>query len=58
MIPSSKGILFECPSGPQVVTTIDHVLFDALRKTIIDIIRDCGILLDFFYRQPIYVGDG
>ncbi|KAL5159765.1 hypothetical protein HKD37_15G044026 [Glycine soja] len=31
---------------------------DALRKTIVDAIGGCTILLDIFYCQPIYVGDG
>jgi len=31
---------------------------DALRKTIADVIEDNKILLDLFYHQPIYIGDG
>ena len=49
MIPSSEGILFECPSSPQVITITNHMSLGALRKTIIDI--ECYIiLLDLFYR--------
>ena len=57
MIPSSEGILFECPNVLQVVTISDHMSLDALRKTIIDAIGGCRILLDIFYHQPIYDGD-
>ena len=57
IISSSKGILFESPSDPQVITISDHMSLDALRKIIIDAIGGCTILLDIFYRQPIYVGD-
>ena len=42
----------------QVVTVSDHILLYALRKIIIDIIEGCRILLDLFYHQPIYIGDG
>ena len=31
--------------------------FDVLRKIIMDTIESKRILLDLFYRQPIYVGD-
>ena len=32
IIPSSEGILFECPSGPQVITISDNMSLDALGK--------------------------
>ena len=50
MIPSYEGMLFEYPSSPQVITISDHMLLDALRKTIIDAIRGCRFLLYLFYR--------
>ena len=50
--------MFESPSGHQDITISDHRSLDALRKAIIDVIRGCRILLDFSYRQPIYVSDG
>ena len=31
--------------------------FDAVRKIIVDVNRGCRILLDLFYRQPIYIDD-
>ena len=34
------------------------MLLDNLRKTIKDVIRGCKILLDLFYHQHVYVGDG
>ncbi|KAL5124386.1 hypothetical protein HKD37_02G004785 [Glycine soja] len=48
IIPSSEGILFEYRSGPQVITISDQMSLDALRKTIVDTIRGCKILLDLF----------
>ena len=33
------------------------MLLDALRKTIMDAIGGYKILLDLFYRKPVYVGD-
>ena len=42
MIPSFKGILFECPSGPQVVTISDHMSLDALRKNNIPLNEEIG----------------
>ena len=58
IILSSEGILCECPSGPQVITISDHMSLDVLRNTIIDAIGCYKVLVDFFYRQPIYVNDG
>ena len=58
MISSSEGILFECPSGPKVITISEDMSLDSLRKTIMDAIGGCRILLDLFYRQLVYVGDG
>ena len=58
MISSTEGILFEYPISPKVVTISENMLFDALRKTIMDVIRGCRILLNLFYCQPNYVGDG
>ena len=50
MISSSEGILFECHSGPKVITISEDMLFDGLRKTIMDAIKGSRILLDLFYR--------
>jgi len=58
ILSSSKGILFECSSGPKVLIISKDMSLDALRKTIRDVIRGCKILLDLFYRQPVYIGDG
>ncbi|KAH1193719.1 hypothetical protein GmHk_19G054698 [Glycine max] len=41
MIPSFKGILFECPSGPQVVTISDHI-----SKGLIELNANFGQSLD------------
>ena len=58
MMSSSEWILFECPSSPKVIKITEDISIDALRKTIMDAIGSCKILLDLFYRQPIYVDDG
>ena len=57
IISTSKGILFECPSGPKVLTISEDILLDALRKIIMNAIRCCRILLDLFYHQLVYVGN-
>ena len=57
IISSSEGILFECLNGPKVVTISEDMFLNALRKTIMDVIGSCRILLDLSYRQLIYVGD-
>ena len=58
MIPSHEGIMFECPTNPKITTISEDMSLAALRKTIVDTNRGCKILIIFFYRQPIYVGDG
>ena len=58
MIPSYEGIVFECHDDSKVITISGDMLLDALRKTIFDTNRGSRILLDLFYHQPIYVGDG
>ena len=58
LLSSSKGVLFECLCGPKVVTLSEDMSLDALRKIIIDSIRGCKILLDLFYYELVYVGDG
>ncbi|KAH1237941.1 Serine/threonine-protein phosphatase 7 long form [Glycine max] len=55
MISSYKGEMFECSSGPKVITIIDNISCNVLRKMIFNANRDHKILLDIFYRQPIYV---
>ena len=57
IIPSYEGIMFECPSGPKVITIIEDMSLDALRKTFFYANGDCKFLLDLFYRYPIYIGD-
>lgn len=57
MISSYKGVMFECSSGPKVITIIDNISRNVLRKMIFNANRDHKILLDIFYRQPIYVGN-
>ena len=57
MIPSSKGIVFECPSGPKAMTISKDMSLDVLRKTIFYTNRGCKIILDLFYCQPFHVGD-
>lgn len=52
-----EGILFEYLIGPKVVTISEDMSLNILRKTIMDVIGD-KILLDLFYHQPVYVGDG
>ena len=58
MFLSYEGIVFECPNGPKVITISEDMSLDALRKTIFYAGKGSKILLDLFYRQPIYVGDG
>ena len=58
MIPSFEGILFECPRDPKIIIISENMSLDALRKIIIDSIRGCKILLDLFYYELVYVGDG
>ncbi|KAL5147048.1 hypothetical protein HKD37_06G016806 [Glycine soja] len=48
MIPSYERIVFECPSGPKVITSSEDMPLDALRETIFDVNRGCRILLDLF----------
>ncbi|KAL5150155.1 hypothetical protein HKD37_13G036844 [Glycine soja] len=57
IIPSNEGIMFECSSDPKVITTSEDMSLAALRKTIFYGNRGCRILINVFYRQPIYVGD-
>lgn len=49
--------MFECSSGPKVITIIDNISRNVLRKMIFNANRDHKILLDIFYLQPIYVGN-
>jgi len=58
MISSYEGITFECPNDPKVITISEDMSLDVLRKTIFYINRGYRILLDLFYHQPIYIGDG
>lgn len=54
MISSFEEILLECPSGPTIVTLSEEdILFDALRKTIMDVIEGYRILPHSFYRQLV-----
>ena len=53
MISSSERILFEYPSGSQVIRISENISLDALRKTIMDAIQGNKILLDLFYHQPV-----
>ncbi|KAG4933793.1 hypothetical protein JHK87_047795 [Glycine soja] len=55
---SSEEMLFECPSGSKVVTISEDMSLDALRKTYMDAIGGCKILLDLFYHQSNYLRDG
>ncbi|KAH1253522.1 hypothetical protein GmHk_04G010153 [Glycine max] len=57
MISSSEKILFECPSVSKVVIISEDMLFDVLKKTIIDATGGCIFLLEYFKHQPIYVGN-
>lgn len=57
-ISSSERILFECPNDPKVVIISEEMSLYSLRKIIMDVIEGCIILLDLFYRQPVYIGDG
>lgn len=57
MIPSYEGIAFECSNGPKVITISENMSPDASRKTIFYTNEGYKILLDFFYRQSIYVSD-
>ncbi|KAH1246238.1 hypothetical protein GmHk_06G016357 [Glycine max] len=43
---------------PKVIIISEDMLFDALRKIFFYANKGCKILLDLFYRQPIYVSDG
>ena len=51
-------VLFECPSSPKAITISEDMSLDALRKTITYAIEGSRILLDLFYCQPVYVGNG
>lgn len=57
MISSSEKILFECPSVSKVVIISENMLFDVLKKTIINATGGCIFLLEYFKHQPIYVGN-
>ena len=50
MIPSYKGVMFECPSGPKVITINKDMSLDVLRKTNFYANGCYRILLDLFYR--------
>ena len=58
IITSYEGIMFECLSDFKVIRISEDMLLDALRKTIFNANKGCKILLNLFYHQPIYVGDG
>ena len=58
ILSSSEGVLFGCPGDLKVVTISEDMMLNALRKIIMNTIRGCIILLDFFYRQLVCVGDG
>ena len=49
ILSSSEGVLLECPSDPKVFTISEDMSLDALRKTIMNIVGGCKILLDPFY---------
>ena len=53
MIVSFEGVLFECSSGPKVVTIREDMSLDASRKTIMDTIGGRKILLVLFYCQLV-----
>ena len=48
ILSSSEGVLFGCPGDLKVVTISEDMMLNALRKTIMNTIRGCIILLDFF----------
>ena len=50
MISSSEKILFECPSVSKVVIISEDMLFDVLKKTIIDATGGC--ITTKFTRPP------
>ena len=58
IILSSEGVWFKCPSYSEVVRISEDMSLDTLRKTITYSIEGSGILLNLFYRQLVYVGDG
>ena len=58
IILSYEGMVFECPSDSKVITISEDMSFDALRKTIFYVNEGCRILINLFYCQPIYIGDG
>ena len=57
IIPSDEGIMFESPSDPKVITISEDMSLAALRKTIFYANRGYKILINFFYRQSIYVSN-
>ncbi|KAH1189493.1 hypothetical protein GmHk_20G057247 [Glycine max] len=53
----NEGIMFESPSDPKVITISEDMSLAALRKTIFYANRGYKILINFFYRQSIYVSN-
>ena len=58
MIPTDEEVVFEYLIDPKVIIIHKDMLVVALRKTIVGAKGGCKILINHFYRQPIYVGDG
>ncbi|KAG4936632.1 hypothetical protein JHK85_051551 [Glycine max] len=58
MIPTDEGIVFECPIDPKVITISEDMSLATLGKTIFDANGGYEILIDGFYHQPNYIGDG
>jgi len=58
MIPSYEWIMFECSTDPKVITISEDMSLAILRKTIFGANGGCRILINLFYRQPIYTCDG
>ena len=58
IILSDEGIVFESLTDPKVITISDDMLLAALRKIIFYGNGGSRILINIFYRQPIYIVDG
>ncbi|KAH1199005.1 hypothetical protein GmHk_18G052463 [Glycine max] len=54
----NEGIVFECPIDPKVITISEDMSLATLGKTIFDANGGYEILIDGFYHQPNYIGDG
>ena len=55
VVSTSKGVLFECPNGPKFIKISDKMSLAALRKVVMDAIRDGRNLFEEFFTVNSYM---